>query len=55
MKMAKSNFSYQQILKYYFEGTKIINLKSIIDVSINDLKTTEPVTFETYFTNSNGE
>jgi stage II sporulation protein D len=55
MKMAKSNFTYQQILKYYFEGTKIINLKYIIDVSINDLKTTEPVTFETYFTNSNGE
>lgn len=55
MKMAKSSFTYQQILKYYFEGTTIINLKSMVDVSIKDFKTQEPITFESYFENSNGE
>ena len=55
MKMAKSGFTYQQILKYYFEGTTIINLKSIVDLSIKDFKTQEPITFESYFENSNGE
>jgi stage II sporulation protein D len=55
MKMAKSGFTYQQILGYYFEGTKIINLKSIVDVSKKDFQTTIPITFETYFENSKGE
>ncbi len=55
MKMAKSEFTYQQILGYYFEGTKIINLKSIVDVSKKDFQTTIPITFETYFENSKGE
>ncbi len=55
MKMAKSGFTYQQILGYYFEGTKIINLKSIVDVSKKDFKTTNPITFETYFENTTGE
>jgi hypothetical protein len=53
--MAKSMFSYQQILLYYFEGTKIINLKSIVDVSKKDFQTKNPITFETYFENSTGE
>jgi len=55
MKMAKSGFTYQQILGYYFEGTKIINLKSIVDVSKKDFKTTNPITFETYFENTTGD
>lgn len=55
MKMAKSNYNYQQILTYYYTGTKIVKLDSIQSITIKDFKKSEPVTFETFFESSKAE
>jgi stage II sporulation protein D len=55
MKMAKSKFTYHQILTYYYSGTKVLKLSSLIPKTNSSNQPKEPVTFETFFENSNAE
>jgi len=55
MKMAKSKFTYQQILMYYYSGTTIVDLSTIQNKSFFNKSSKEPITFETYFENSTAE
>ena len=55
MKMAKSKFTYQQILTYYYSGTTLVDLSTIQNKSLFKKSSKEPITFETYFENSTAE
>jgi stage II sporulation protein D len=55
MKMAKSNFTYQHILTYYYSNTHIIKLPTLVKKSGQNKIQKEPITFETFFENSTAE
>jgi hypothetical protein len=55
MKMAKSKFTYHQILTYYYSGTNVLKLSALIPKTISSKQPKELVTFETFFENSTAE
>lgn len=55
MKMAKSKFSYEQILTYYYSGTNVLKLSSLLNKPTLVKLDKEIITFETFFENSTAE
>jgi stage II sporulation protein D len=51
MKMAKLNYTYKQILSYYFSGTEIVKLETIMANSNTGFKLAPAITYKTFFEN----